>query len=305
MSKSNRLSKIEYLVTYMIIISLACFIGGFFFGAHVMKNRYLEEKAAVEKAEQEKREREKKLLEQRIYKEQDLVSFYYHIYAPLENFRREHFRFLNNFQTYSEREQEDLVEHILEQATQTISEVKKGTPSHSSPLLIQAKSEYLRSLQAYTEGVDNWWTSSNHSSASLNQHLQQFHNLWLQAQIDFYESIALWEQANVTKQVTRLPTTQALPLTKWKTLTFHQRNYLSALNLARWKRVTEFNPEDMTAKIDSVIQSGQTEAAGWKDINQAGLALLATNAVLPDEYSKRKDTLYPNVKVPEIPLFTE
>ncbi|MGG1659609.1 hypothetical protein [Brevibacillus sp. NRS-1366] len=80
---TKRLKKSEFMMAYMIIITLACTVGGFFFGAHYMKTKLETEQTAALEAKQKEAEKERLLREQKLYSEQDFIRFYYAVYAPV------------------------------------------------------------------------------------------------------------------------------------------------------------------------------------------------------------------------------
>ncbi len=80
---TKRLKKSEFMMAYMIIITLACTVGGFFCGAHYMKTSIEAEQAAAMEAKQKEAEKEKMLREQKLYSEQDFIRFYYAV-LPIE-----------------------------------------------------------------------------------------------------------------------------------------------------------------------------------------------------------------------------
>ncbi|MBO8163049.1 MAG: hypothetical protein H0Z34_04905 [Brevibacillus sp.] len=306
----TRLKKSDYLFTYMIIISFACFVGGFFLGASVMKARMAEQVAAITKAEREQALREVMLKEQKLYREQDFVSFYYGVYLPLEEFREAHFRYLTNLQGKPRSEQLEISEEMRKVVDTKRQEVENGQVPPTSPLLVKAKTEYINSLNAYTEGIEQVLDKKNLNAFSAEdiaagRHLAPFYSLWLRGQADLYKAVALWESAYVTKK--EIPDTipANISISQWKSYPFHYRNYIAAEYLTKQPGITEYNPEDLTARLDSVILTNQAASLGWEDIPYALRVLNATNAVRKGDYLSLKEKLYSEVKTPEMPIFTD
>ncbi len=302
---ANRLSKSDYFVAYMIIISLACFVGGFFLGASVMKSKIQHEQAVM--AEQAEKERLQKELKP--YREQDFVTFYYSIYQPLKSFEAEHFRYLASLPGKAKRDQLAASEEMQKLAEDKRAEVEKRAVPTTSPLLLNAKQEYLASLQAYEEGMDRLLgekeSAAKLTEADVEQQLRPFRTRWLRAQADLYKAIALWEEMHVTKKPMPREVPAILPISQWRSYPFHYRNYLSAEYMYRQNQLAAFHPEDLTARLDAVVLSNQAGALGWKDIPFAVRALYATDAVREGDFRQLRGKLYPDLKAPEIPLFTE
>lgn len=307
---ATRLKKTEYLFTYMIIISLACLLGGFFLGASYMKNKLAAEEAAALEAAQKQAEKEKLLREQKLYREQDFVSFYYSVYAPVRSFKEDHFRILAQQQDNPQQRMEDRLDELAEMAENRLGELEKGTVSASSPLLVQAKQRFADSLRAYLAGIEELRSAQN-SNALLDGDLsalpqmQPFLSTWLQAQTDLFQAVATWESAYVTKRQLPNQTPAAVSLKDWNTFPFHYRSFLAADFMAKAKMFDDYDPLDMTARIDALLTSNQAAALGVKDISSAIKVLHVTDAVRDDDFSKLREKLYAGLKTPEMPIYLE
>jgi len=306
----SRLKKSDYLLTYMIIISFACFVGGFFLGATVMKGKMAAELEWATKAERENALRELMLKEQQLYREQDFVSFYYGVYLPLEEFRAAHFRYLDSLQGKPREEQLNISEEMKKVVEKQREEVENGIVPATSPLLVKAKTGYINSLNAYTDGILQVLDKNNLNALTAEQiaagrHLAPFYSLWLRAQADLYKAIALWESAYVTKQEIPEALPATLDINQWKAYSFHLRNYWTAEYLAKQPTLSRYNPEDLTARLDSVILTNQAASLGWHDIPYAIRVLNTTSAVRQGDYHALREKLYANVRMPEMPLFSE
>ncbi len=306
----KRLNRSDYFFTYMIIISFACLIGGFFLGAEVMKVRSNNEMEAMKKEfnlkiEQDRLEKEKKL-----YKEQDFVSFYYNVLAPLEKFKKAHFAYADKLPASSEKEIKSLSSDALDTADETLKEIEQVSIPDSSPLLKQAKQEYIQSLQAYMDGMNEVIDGDNTEMTTKEliqlRHLEAFKRTWLRAQADMYKAIAFWEEMYVTNQpLVRKISQQKISISQWKSYPFHLRDYIAAEHLYRANEMVRFNPEDLTSRVDVVVDGNQAAALGWKDIPFAFRVLNATDAVREGDFKSLKNKLYSHLKSPEMPLFTE
>ncbi|WP_139489214.1 hypothetical protein [Brevibacillus dissolubilis] len=309
MSK-KRLSKSDYLMTYMIIISLACFIGGFFLGANVMQNKLTAEAAAKEAVAKEKAEKEKLYKEKKLYKEQDFVSFYYGVYVPMKSFKNQHFYYLASMWNKKRAEQVKASEKMSDFVQDQIAAAEKISVPASSPLLVEAKTIYLRSLKSYQEGINRHLADQNEKAFSAKdiaqgKHLQTANGQFLQAQSSMYKAVATWEEIYVTQRSMPVAKADSVTIEAWKSYPFHFRNYLAAEYMRQNGEISQFNPEDLTTRLDDVIDNQPGTANGWKDIPFAVNVLYVSDAVRSGDFKSLKKELYPSLKTPEMPIFTE
>ncbi|WP_134683261.1 hypothetical protein [Brevibacillus migulae] len=307
---ATRLKKSEFIVTYSIIISLACFIGGFFLGAGYMKNSYEQAKIAAAEAEKEAAKKEQLLKEQKLYKEQDFVQFYYSVLVPVNTLKEKHFQAIVEMQSMNPDDRDDQFEELEKLAKQSLQEIQNANAPASSPLLGQAKSSYEQSLRAYLDGIEALRSAQNSNVLTLDQvhgsqQMQPFVSSWLHAQTVLYKAIATWESAYVTKRALPSAQPEQVNLETWKAYAFHYRNYLAAEYLTKKNLFTDFAPQDLTTRIDALLQSEQAKTLGIKDIPTAVEVLQATDAVHEGDFHKLHSKLYEGVKMPEMPLFEE
>lgn len=248
--------------------------------------------------------------EKKLYKEMDFVQFYHNVLVPLEKFKEAHFEYTEQLNTSSSGNLKSISSDALDKADEVLKEIEQVNVPDSSPLLKQAKQEYIQSLQAYMDGMnqfvdDNANEMTKQDLAQL-RHLENFKRKWLRAQADLYKAVAFWEELYVTnKPLVKKLSQQSITLAQWKSYPFHLRDYIAAEHLYRTNEVVEFHPEDLTARVDAIISSNQAAALGWKDIPFAFRVLNTTDAVRQHDFKSLKNKLYPSLKSPEIPFFTE
>ncbi|MET3289557.1 UNVERIFIED_CONTAM: hypothetical protein ABID98_002127 [Brevibacillus sp. OAP136] len=308
---SNRLTRSEYLVTYMIIITLACFVGGFFLGAGVMKARIQSDLQASAKAEQEALEKERLLKEQKLYRDQDFIRYYYSITVHIQELKDKHFSTAAQFSGKTKSEQKALIKELQELAQTTRKELEGANIASTSQLLVDSKYAYINSLDAYRAGLDQLLEKLSLGSLTPDDLLMMrnqtgFINQWNAATALQYQAMATWEAVYVTKQqaVPKVQPAQVSPA-QWKAYPYHMRNFLAAEALVKSQQFYPFYPEDLTARIDSVLQGETATTFGWKDIDQAARMLEATDAVRLGDFQSMRSQLYPDLKAPEIPTFSK
>jgi hypothetical protein len=292
----------------MIIITLACFVGGFFLGAGYMKSKFEAEMAQAAKAEKEKAEKEKLLKEQKMYKEQDFVRFHYSVYAAASSVKQKHFELLANLSGKPKQAQVALLEEMKETVENRLGNMEKEIVLATSPLLAEAKAEFVQSLRAYLDGIDQL-LSDQTSNALQNElvaaRLQPFQSSWLKAEGLMYRAAATWESAYVSKKPLPPVKPAAVTLEQWAGYPFHYRVFVTSEYLSQLKLLQPYTPLDMTARIDSLLASDQAKALGLKDIPAAVRVLQATDAVRSGDFRSLRPKLYANVKTPEMPLYTK
>lgn len=305
---TKRLKKSEFILTYMIIITLACFVGGFFLGAGYMKGKIHSEQVAATEAVKEQAKKEQLLKEQKLYKEQDFVRFYYGVYAPALEVKNAHFNTLENLSGKSEKEQLSLLKELIDLAENKLQAVEKDIALATSPLLAQAQSGYAQSLRTYLDGIEQIVSAKNSNAMSpetIQAQLTLFTNSWLKAQSDLYKSIAIWESAYVTKRSLPKELPSNVTAVQWNTFPFHYRTYIAAEYLASLRLFQAFNPEDLTARLDLLLKSNEAKTLGIKDVPAAIRVLQATDAVRVGDFKNNRVKLYTDLRVPEMPMYTE
>ncbi|GEB32677.1 MULTISPECIES: hypothetical protein [Brevibacillus] len=303
---TKRLKKSEFMMAYMIIITLACTVGGFFFGAHYMKTSIEAEQAAAMEAKQKEAEKEKMLREQKLYSEQDFIRFYYAVYAPVLELKQAHFETMANWGSLDQKARTDALKQLEKQADQTIKDLDKTVPLPTSPLLAQAHTQFTNSVRAYLDSMENIRSAQNSNASTpavIASGLTLAQNSWLTAQEMVYHSVAAWESAYVEKK----PMPKAAPATvsveQWKQYPFHYRTYLAALFMSANKQWGSYNPEDLTARLDLLLASTESQTLGIKDVAAAVKVLNATDAVHAGDFKKLNGKLYSVLSTPEIPLY--
>ncbi|GEC90859.1 MULTISPECIES: hypothetical protein [Brevibacillus] len=301
---TKRLKRTEFMMAYMIIITLACTVGGFFFGAHYMKTQLESEQAAVLEAEKKEAEKEKLLREQKLYNEQDFIRFYYAVYAPMLDLKQAHFDTMDKWNQMNETERTDGLKQLSKLADQTRKELEKNVPLPTSPMLRQAHTTFTNSVRAYLDSMEQIRSDQNNATpASIGASLTLFQNNWLTAQEMVYHSIASWESAYVVKQAMPKQVPEAVNTAQWKQYPFHYRTYLAAVAMSASNQWSSYNPEDLTARLDLLIASNEVQALGIKDLAAAVKILNATDAVSAGDFKRLNTQLYSVLKAPEIPLY--
>lgn len=301
---NKRLSKSEFIFAYMIIITLACFVGGFFFGAYYMKSKIEAQQAAVLEQQKLEAERERQLREQKLYSEQDFIRFYYAVYAPVQELKRAHFEKMVAWPNLDKSAQKDALEQLVEAAKQTGKQLDKEVPLPTSPLLVQAHSQFNTGVRAYLDGMKQLLSDQNSnalSPAAISSRLSL--DGWFKGSEQFYHSLAVWESAYVTKQTLPKDVPANVSADQWKQLPFHYKTYIAAHSISAHKKWESYSPEDLTARLDLLFGSDDAKNLGIKDVDAAVRLLTATDAVHSGDFKEVQGKHYSSLKAPEIPLY--
>ena len=307
---TKRLSRQEYLVIYMIILSFACLIGGFFLGASVVQSKMNEQINQLQQANNQMQQNDQLIKEKKLYREQDFTSYYYGFYQPIESFKEDYFLYVANLQGKTIEGQKKHHQDFLKIIQAKLKQLEPAIVSTTSPLLVDAKAEYIASLQTLKTSIQkviddpqgNTYTAQD---IAAQRHLQAFTTKWLEAQKKMYHAIALWEQIYVLQHSISEVDISSVSEDNWDRLPFHYRNYLSARYMQNMHVLPQFVPHDVTAKIDLIRKKKEFESRGWQNIAIGVNVLIASNSVQAGDFSNLNKSLYPVLKLPEMPLFTK
>jgi hypothetical protein len=277
-------------------------------GAAYMKSKIEAEQAALLEAQKEQAEKERLLREQKLYNEQDFIRFYYSVYAPLLELKEAHFHTLARLPEQPRDAREQALDELSGKAKETLNALEKDLPLAGSPLLAQAKTYYEQSVRAYLDGIEHIRTEQNSNALTpdeLQSRLTLFTNNWLKAQGFLYKALATWEAVYVNKHPLPKQLPQAVSVAAWKEYPFHYRTYLAAEYLSQMKLYDEFNPEDLTARLDMLLRSREATVLGIKEIPSAIRLLQATDAVRSGDFKQLQAKLYAGLQFPEMPIYRE
>lgn len=303
---TKRLKRSEFMMAYMIIITLACTVSGFFFGAHYMKTQMEAAQTAAMEAKQKVAEREQMLKQQKLYSEQDFVRFYHSLYVPLLNFRQAHFDTMAKWSTMDNEQKSDSLKQLSKLGKQTLKALEQDVPLPTSPMLLQAHSQFTNSIRAYLDSMEQVQSDQNSNAltpATIASRMTLSQNSWLTAQELLYHSFAAWESAYVVKRPLPIALPQTISISQWKDYPFHYRTYLAATLMSSEKQWKSFSPEDMTARLDKLLSSKEAQSLGIHDVKSAVQLLYATDAIHPGDFQQMSEKFYSRLQAPEIPLY--
>lgn len=304
--KRKRSSRSEVWFTlgflFTLITAFATFLLGLNMGIDRTEAKYLNLKASMLEVETVDS-----------YNQQDLVTFYYAVYQPYQQFKDE-YAALNDELGHKDSKvaSAKALKDIRDDARKQYEQISAISVAVSSPLLKQAQTDILKSLKLFDEGIDR-----NLSFLNGETGITLIHNLTsddftknavdygLKAQNKFYASILKWtakSNKGIPESYTFQPETT---IKQWETYSLAQKNKAVTDMMLESKLFTAYQPQDLTAKIDQMINSGKASALKLQSVSSIVKIVTETEAVQSKEFLKWKSTYYASEQLPELPFFTE
>lgn len=289
----------------MIVFILAAFIGGFFLGASVGKDkaekefaRYLEENDSSKKKNLNLK-----------YSHTDFSSYYYNVYVPFDQFRQTYEDYLQHL--YSSQKQLDQHSQTVDMRDFTIKirkQLENTSAPSTSPLLQKSHKEYIEAAKKYEAGMRKLLETENITTEQVTKLLgslpefKQGDKHWLRGQTLFYESVILWESLYVTKdRPVLLENAEQFSMTQWKALRFHQKSELVAKLLEAKGITSSYNPEDVVVYLNTLSSSNT------KRINKVSDAidiLSSSGSIRQGEFIRQIED-FSSLTSPMIPLYSK
>ncbi|WP_334077106.1 hypothetical protein [Paenibacillus sanfengchensis] len=297
-------SRFEVWFTFGFLFTLIAAFGTFMLGLSMgitrTEAKYLNYKASALESETEVS-----------YGQQDLVTFYYVVYQPYQQFKEEYISMTDRLQSAdSKLAAAKILKEAQESAQNQYGLISANPISGSSPLLKQAQNDILKSLKLFDEGISrNVSFMSGETGPKLarilssDEFAKNAMDYGLKAQSKFYASILKWS-AKADQQIPDNYTFRADTLIKqWKTFSLAQKNKAVSDMMQNSRLYVSYLPQDMTAKIDQMIASGKASALKLNSVSSIVKILTETEAVQSKEFMKWKATYYKSEILPELPFF--
>lgn len=304
----KRLTRSDYIFSLIFVFLLVCVAGAFFFGVEIGKSR-METKYAEILAKQEEAAKIPGA-----YDQQHLVAFYHTIYAPYREYTNRWFDKLKEMELQSSTvDASSVMKDLAKMAEEKYVEIQKGTAPQTSPLLPEAHQNLLKGLKLFAEGAKRFQSKANsvHPTVLLNEihkdpYITEAEKFSLQGQQQYYMSIVKWnETVNSQVRGASMLTQASFTVKDWSQMSLNVKNSAVASLLYGSKRYTPLYPQDLTIRIDEMIQSGQAKKLNLDDIRSIIDLLVDTNAARKGDFIMRKDKWYGSETMPQLPFFYE
>lgn len=300
----KRLTRTDYLFAVTFIFMLVVAMGAFFFGLKMGQDR---SSLKYEDLLNKQNEAAKSFT---AYHQQYLVSFYHTIYQPYREFHKKWFEKTDELMTNRTADASLILKDLSKLAQESYDSLGSKSMPDSSPLLQEAHKDYMKSLKLFGEGLKSYSAKANGIPAAeliaqlqADPYLGEAKTFALKAEKSYYESIDKW-YTTINPQFKPVDVTKPLSLNDWKSQSLNMKNeYVAQLMLGN-KLFKPFTPQDLTSRIDEMIQSGQAQKMNLNDVGQVVDVLMATDAVRKSDFIHNKDKYYGKETLPQLPFFT-
>lgn len=299
-------SRIEVWFSIGFLFTLIAAFGTFFLGLSL----------GIERTEAKYINLKESILEKETdasYTQQELLTFYYVAYQPYLQYKAEYLNLkdkLNN--TGSGIAASKLIKDAQESSQAMYDQIASHSVSESSPLLADAQRDILKSLKLFDEGLGKYVSLLGGEKGPVlllelsgDEFTTSAANYGLQAQNKFYTSIMKWCAKTDTKTPKEFALKPETTTKEWSTYTLSLKNKAVSDIMLSTNLYVAYQPQDMTAKIDQMINSGKAASLGLPNVAAIINVLTETEAVQGQEYSKWKTAYYAAEHLPELPFFSE
>jgi hypothetical protein len=302
---NNRLSRSDYVFSLVIVFMLVCIAAAFFFGVSIGQKK-TEQKYLAALAERDHANKTPDAYEQQV-----LVSFYHNIFSEFQTFQNKWFD--RTFEIERHAENAD-VAAIIRDLSRTADGKAKAIAGlsmpESSPLLVEAQQNYIKSLQKFAETLKQYESKASGMQPkdllndwAQNGSLTEAKKYALQAQSQFYAAMVKWNESDGTVKGLELTDKQSWTTQDWGQMGFLVKNNVVADILLTGNRFVPVLPQDITVRVDEWINGGQAQKWNLTDIGSLVQTLIDTSSVRPGDYLQRKQERTEGEPLPQLPFF--
>lgn len=303
MEKRLKRSDLTFSLAFLLMLVIA--VGAFFYGVKVGSVR-VEDKYAAE--EQQPEDTAPPL--PNAYQQQDLVSFYHTVFLPYREFQNDWFETQSKWLSDSSADRAAAMKELAKSAMKKYDSIKNVNVSSASPLLVDAQTSYLKSLKLFSDSFAELAEDANAktadsflSSLNANAYFKEGRIQSLSGQKAYYGAMLKWAAIIDTDLPSDYESPDILNLSKWKSLPLIIKLKVSADYLAKQSEVKEFSPQDLTARIDDFIGSGQADKRKLKSFGAIAELLTSADGVRNGDFLQMKARYYVNEQLPQLPFF--
>jgi len=301
----KRLSRIELLFSLGFLFMLVFAVGAFFYGVKIGSD-----KTEARYVEQTKHLNSGNSSSAIAYQQQDLVSFYHTVYLPYREFQIEWSQTMNKLSTGKLTDASSALKQLSSLAKQKYTEVERAAQPKSSPLLGQAQIELMKGLKLFEKASNQMISSANKLSGSTvmsklskDEYYIEGAKQALSGQANYYTAMLKWSSSIDSNIPSNYELQPVMQISQWKTLQLTVKNKLISDQLNARKQMTAFLPQDLTARVDEFILSGQAVKMKMKTVQSIIDLLIDTKAVRSGDFNNSKARLYSEELLPQLPFF--
>jgi len=302
---NNRLSRSDYVFSLIIVFMLVCIAAAFFFGVTIGQKK-TEQKYMAALAERNNANKKPGAYEQQV-----LVSFYHTIFSEFHTFQNKWFDRTLEIERHAENAD---VAAIIRDLSRTADEKAKAIANlsmpESSPLLVEAQQNYIKSLQKFADALKHYESKANGMQPkdllndwAQNASLTEAKKYALQAQSQYYAAMVKWNESVGIVKGLELIDKPTWTTQDWGQMGFLTKNSVVANILLTCNRFVPVLPQDITVRVDEWINSGQAQKWNLTEIGSLVQTLIDTRSVRPGDYSQRKQKWTEEEPLPQLPFF--
>jgi hypothetical protein len=246
------------------------------------------------------------------YQQQDLVTFYYVVFQPYQQFKEDYLTLIEDITHSSKPVSSDKLKDIRDKAKASYEQIAVQSIADSSPLLKEAQTDYLKSLKLFEESMDQIKSKAgNKKGMELAKIINQDEftvnakKYGLQAQKKYYASMLKWTAKTKNGVSADYTYKENIGTKEWSGYSLAVKNKAVTDMMVNEQLYVSYLPQDFTAKIDQLISSGKADALKLNSIGSIVKILIETDAVKSKEFVKWKSTYYASESLPELPFFAE
>ncbi|MCT2196219.1 hypothetical protein M3G15_13835 [Paenibacillus sp. p3-SID1389] len=246
------------------------------------------------------------------YQQQDLVTFYYVVFQPYQQFKEDYLTLIEDITHSSKPVSSDKLKDIRDKAKASYEQIAVQSIADSSPLLKEAQTDYLKSLKLFEESMDQIKSKAgNKKGMELAKIINQDEftvnakKYGLQAQKKYYASMLKWTAKTKSGVSADYTYKENIGTKEWSGYSLAVKNKAVTDMMVNEQLYVSYLPQDFTAKIDQLISSGKADALKLNSIGSIVKVLIETDAVKSKEFVKWKSTYYASESLPELPFFAE
>jgi hypothetical protein len=302
----NRSSRFELYFSLTFIFVLILITASFFSGVKVGANK-------TESKYEYLKNTSPKLEFSDSYQQQDLVTFYHTVFLPFREFKSEWVIQTDNIiHTEDVAEVKKILKRLRTLADEKYSTITKTTMYSSSPMLQEAQTDFLKSIRLFGNAADiSSITSSVHNGEAVMNKLRQEKvyksgiNYGLLGQNKYYKSMIKWSVKVDPSLSKEYDFTKGSSFVLWEGYPLVVKNAAVSNILLNNSMYGAYDPQDMTARIDHMIQSGNADSMKITSVEAIINLLNRTDAVKEDDFMKWKSKFYSKELLPQLPFFYE
>lgn len=304
MKKRSFRFELVFSITFLtvLIVVVAAFFSGVGYGAKKVEAKYQHLKIIPTAKE-----------DATSYQQRDLVTFYHNVFVPYREFKSVWVAEADELlRTSSPNQSKTILRELNELAEEKYNEVNQHVLYDSSPLLQEAQTGILKSLKLFAQAASESASAQDlKSGEKALQKVKQdplYQNAvkyGLNAQKDYFTSMLRWANktdANLPKTYT---SQEKLTLKEWNKYPLIVKNVAVSDILLQKSLFEAYDPQDLTAKVDYIIHSGNASTMKLGSINAIVDLLVKTEAVQEQDYLKWNAKYYNTELLPHLPFFYE